>query len=175
MFRALIVACLGMIMAVPAFAQSKAIIPKPVIDAALVKEDCTVTIDQAMEDAQSFDLDTKFKVVLVTCWMAAYNVGGLVFTVDPAQPAQAKLHRFREWNRDKKWWTTNVVWNPDFNEASKRLTTMALHRGIGDCGAGGHYEWSGGEFKLTGFWYKPPCDGKEFKLGDPRWKLTPPP
>jgi hypothetical protein len=46
-------------------------------------------------------------------------------------------------------------------------------RGPGDCGSAGEWAWTGREFKMTGYWDKPNCDGEEFDR-DERYRVFPP-
>src|SRR5262245_1197910 len=146
-------------------------VPKSVLEA-VWPDECTIELKDADTDNELQPLDGKLKLLEVYCWRAAYQAGSIFFAVDPAAPDKARLLRFAYWSTLKKRMDTMVsLASPDFDPNTKTLSMAYKGRGIGDCGQTGTWKWDGQDFRLTGFWSKPNCDGKPFDGEGKRWRV----
>jgi hypothetical protein len=151
-------------------------IPRAVITAAMKKADCSRPLKDALEGIEASTLGPKLKLVEVSCWLAAYQGGSILFAVDPAAPAKARLLRFQDFD-GKKLRSTYSLTMPSFDEEKKVLRSFHKGRGMGDCGSAGEWTWGGAEFKLTGYWIKDACDGEPMEDegdGAEKWRVYPP-
>ena len=152
-------------------------IPRNVITAAMKKADCSLPIKDALEGIDVSTLDDKLKLVEVPCWRAAYQAGSILFVLDPAAPAKARLLSFQHWNGKKIGPTLNLTM-PSFEESTKVLSSFNKGRGLGDCGSIHEWAWERSDFKLTGAWVKNDCDGEPFDEADEKdkekWRIYPP-
>jgi uncharacterized protein DUF1176 len=159
-----------------AFAEKVPAIPRAVLTAAMKQADCSRSLKDAMEAIEAYALGPKLKLVEVPCWLAAYQGGSILFAVDPAAPAKARLLRFQDYD-GKKLRTTYSLTMPAFDEDKKILRSFHKGRGIGDCGSAGEWTWGGSDFKLAGYWIKDPCDGEPMEdegEGADKWRVYPP-
>ncbi len=150
-------------------------IPRNVITAAVKKADCSLALKDALEGINVSELDRKLKLVEVPCWRAAYQEGSILFVLDPAAPAKAKLIRLRHWD-GKKLGSTFALTMPAFTADTKALSSFHKGRGLGDCGSIHEWVWERSDFKLTGVWIKDDCDGEPFEDADDKekWRVYPP-
>ena len=140
------------------------------IEAGWKQAECSVELkDEKERDGE--DLGNGLKLVEVTCWRAAYQAGSILFAVDPKKPDEARLLRFQTWN-GKKFEPAFSLTDPSYDPKTKKLTSAHKGRGVGDCGSIGNWAWSGSEFKMTAYWNKDKCDGKEFDTAK-RWQVFP--
>ena len=112
-------------------------------------------------------------IVEVYCWRAAYQAGSIFFAVDPKAPDMARLLEFQELG-GKRLIKGYSLTSPDYDEKRRTMASFHKGRGVGDCGSLGEWKWSGKEFRLTGFWRKPNCDGQPFE-NSRRWRVFPKP
>jgi hypothetical protein len=152
-------------------------LPRNVITAAMKKADCSLPLKDVLEGINVSELDGKLKLVEVPCWRAAYQEGSILFALDPAAPAKARLLSFQHWNGKKIAPTLNLTM-PSFEEKTKTLSSFHKGRGLGDCGTIGEWAWAATDFKLTGVWVKDDCDGEPFDEADAKdkekWRIYPP-
>jgi hypothetical protein len=160
----------------PAKAEKPAV-TRAAVAAGMKRADCSRSLKDAMEGINVMaDLAPKLRLVEVPCWSAAYQAGSIVFVVDPAAPAKARLLRFQAWD-GKKLTSTFSLTLPDFDAEKKTLRSFHKGRGLGDCGTIGEWTWAGSDFKLTGTWIKDPCDGEPFdddEAAAEKWRVYPP-
>ena len=149
-------------------------IPKDVIEAGWKKAECTVDLKEVDDEQEALALSGKLKLVEVYCWRAAYQAGSIFFAVDPDAPDKAQLIRFPIWSAEKKRmaWSYSLT-SPEYDPKTKTLGMGHKGRGMGDCGVTGSWKWTGKDFRLTGFWSKPKCDGEPFD-DNRRWRVYPP-
>ena len=149
-------------------------IPRSVLEAGFKQAECTIDVKEIDDEYEVQPLSGKLKLVEVYCWRAAYQAGSIFFVVDPAAPDKAQLVRFRTWHTGKKRldWTHSLT-SPDYNAKTKQLGMAHKGRGVGDCGETASWKWTGREFRLTGYWSKPDCDGEPFD-DDKKWRVYPP-
>jgi Protein of unknown function (DUF1176) len=150
-------------------------IPRNVIVAAMKKADCSMPLKDALDSINVSELDRKLKLVEVPCWLAAYQGGTILFALDPAAPAKARLLRLQQWDGKKLVWTFSLTMS-DFTAEKKTLASFHKGRGMGDCGTIHEWVWERSDFKLTGAWQKDECDGQPFADEDDKdkWRVYPP-
>lgn len=155
-------------LAAPALAQDAAL-PRAALEDGFKKAECTVPIEDAAAEPQSFDLGDGKTLVLVSCWRAAYQSGSIAFVRD--RTGAARLLTFQDWN-GKRFAPTQSLSEADFDADKKTLGSYHKGRGIGDCGSMDEWAWTGTEFKLAKYFYKEKCDGRDFS-GGRRWQIFP--
>ena len=150
-------------------------LPRAVIAAGLKQADCEVPLAEATE-LDPDELGGGLKLVMVSCWRAAYNFGSILFTVDPKARDKARLLQFQVVDEKKKLTKTYSIDLPDFDAKKKTIASYHKGRGVGDCGTIGEWRWTGRDFKLTGFWTKEKCDGEVFEADShqKKWQVYPP-
>jgi hypothetical protein len=145
------------------------LLSRAAIEDGFKKADCTVELEDAAKDPQSFDLGEGKTLFLVSCWRAAYQSGSIAFVSDRASPA--KLLTFQSWD-GKRFVPLQSLSETDFDPEKKTLSSYHKGRGLGDCGSMGEWAWTGSEFKLAKYFYKEKCDGRDFS-GGRRWQIFP--
>jgi len=150
-------------------------IPRNVIAAAMKKADCSLPLKDALAGIDLSELAGKLRLVEVPCWRAAYQDGSILFVLDPAAPAKAKLIQFQHWD-GKKLGRTFTLTMPSFAADTKTLFSFHKGRGLGDCGSIHEWAWQRSDFKLTGVWIKDDCDGEPFDddSDKEKWRVYPP-
>jgi hypothetical protein len=146
------------------------------IAGALAQAECSVPLDEVKQEMTATALDDGQTLVELPCNRGAYNFLSIFMAVPTGAPEKASLLRFQIWE-GKGFRADYSLTNPDFDAKAKRLTMYHKSRGIGDCGTAGEWQWVGTDFKMTGFWVKNPCDGREFGFGSrnfERWRVFPP-
>ena len=160
-------------------AQGEIGVPKDIIASVLTKADCDTTDDQASEDSKTYELGESVKIVVLPCFIGAYQTSSIILQVDSRNLQQARLLELQNWEQindnSGRWNRTTLFFNVDFDSVNKRLLTHQMGRGMDDCGTAGQYAWKGGEFKLTAYWVKMKCDGKPFTTGGSKWRVKLPP
>jgi hypothetical protein len=157
-----------------ATAQASAI-PDALIEKALKDADCNVEFADAKKNMTAHKIDAKYSLVEVSCFNAAYNFSSILFVVTGGKPDKARLLRFQNWDGKRFEWTHALTF-ATWHEKTRRLTMFHKSRGPADCGSAGEWQWAGTDFRMVGFWYKDPCDGKLFGFGTPnfnRWRIFP--
>jgi hypothetical protein len=80
--RALIAAVVSIGLPLAALAQSAdGNLPRAAIEDAFTKSECSLPIDDAVRDQQAFDLGGGKKLILLNCFLAAYQGGGIAFVI----------------------------------------------------------------------------------------------
>ncbi len=151
-----------------ALAQDTAL-PRAAIEDGFKQAECSMKIEDAAKDPQSFDLGNGNKLFLVSCWRAAYQSGSIAIVRDRA--GQARLLTFQSWN-GKRFAPIQSLSEADYDADKKTLNSFHKGRGIGDCGSMGEWKWTGSDFKLSKYIFKEKCDGKLFS-GRRRWQVFP--
>jgi hypothetical protein len=157
-------AILGILLvSMTAQAQQTISLPKTLVADAFKKAECDVEIDEVIKDLEiGGELSGGLKIVEVSCWRAAYNFGSILFAVNPKEPAQARLLRFKTLGEGGKLIDTYQLSSPSYDVKTKKLGTAHKGRGVGDCGSVGEWRWRGKDFVLTRYWNKDECDGEPF-------------
>ena len=150
-------------------AQNK-VLPRGAIEEAFKNnDDCSVPIEEAAEAPDSFNLGGGQTLFIVKCWSAAYQSGQIMFLADAA--GKARPLTFQDWD-GKKFIPAKSLTEADFDPQKKTLSSYYKGRGIGDCGSLAEWTWSGSEFKMSKYFYKEKCDGRDFS-GGKRWQIFP--
>jgi hypothetical protein len=134
---------------------------------------CNQEIGQALNNVQYHDLGAGYSLGRVLCWMGPYQQSEILFLVAPKTGGRPQLLTFQEW-RDGQFVPADVLVMADYAESTRMLTSFNKFRGPGDCGALGNWLWSGTEFRMTDYWYKPKCDGIEFDTSGDSYRIFPP-
>jgi hypothetical protein len=145
------------------------------IGTALKRAECTVALAEAKKRLSLKPLDGKHRLAELPCWTAAYNMGSIFMAVPEGAPGKAQLVRFQT-SEGKRFTPSYSLSNANYEPKNSTLTMYHKSRGPGDCGSAGEWRWSGTDFRMIGFWYKDPCDGKEFGFGSDnfdRWRIFP--
>ncbi len=166
--RILVAAIMLGVLAVPAIADAAGL-PRDAIEKLFETTDCPLPIEEAVGSQQSFDLGDGKTLYLVNCWRAAYQNGRIALVTENA--GAARLLTFKSWN-GKRFISLESPTEPEFDPASKTLSSYHKGRGLGDCGSLAEWRWNGSEFKLTKYFYKEKCDGRDFS-GGRRWQIFP--
>jgi hypothetical protein len=159
----------------PASAETSALSDQQ-IATALKRAECTVELADARKEMTLSPIDSKHRLAELPCWTAAYNTGSIFMAVPEGATEKARLLRFQTSENGKRFTQTYALTNANYEQKTRTLQMYHKSRGAGDCGAAGAWRWSGTEFKMTGFWYKDPCDGQEFGFGAARfdrWRIFP--
>lgn len=162
-----------------------AALPKRVLDAAIQKslitqvrqsqrallksEDCNMARGNVGDTAAA--LDDQHALVLIECWLGAYQSSSLVFKVPFDQPRQAKrLVLDVPLGNKTIGLTRDMVTMGDFEGGV--LTHAAKGRGIADCGESASWVWNGQAFVLTQFSFMDSCRGGAPGLWPTVWRST---
>jgi len=85
--RALIAAVVSIGLPLAALAQSAdGNLPRAAIEDAFTKSECSLPIDDAVRDQQAFDLGGGKKLILLNCFLAAYQGGGPLSSKERTAP-----------------------------------------------------------------------------------------
>lgn len=95
-------------------------------------------------------LDARHSLALVghPCGNGAYNVFTSVFVVDETGRARPAMFDATT-GMDPDRANPNVLVNADWDAATRRLSSYAKGRGLGDCGVVQRYAWDGAGFRLV--------------------------
>jgi hypothetical protein len=137
------------------------------------RADCNQVLDQSLNNATYYELGGGYSLGMVLCWLGPTSQSHVLFLVAPRTGGRPQLLRFEEW-RDNKFHPTDVLAMAAYNSETKTITSDLRYSSSGVCGAAGEWTWTGGEFKMTGYWHKPDCsDDSEFDRED-RYRVFPP-
>jgi Protein of unknown function (DUF1176) len=145
----------------------------PLFEGAWKRAECNQPIDMALNNARYHELGGGYSLGMVLCWLGPNSESLILFLVAPKTGGRPQLLRFEEW-RDKKFVAADVVPMADYDPNTRRISSYRRYSSSGICAQAGEWTWSGGEFKMTGYWDKPDCkDESEFDRGD-RFRIFPP-
>lgn len=104
------------------------------------------------------DLGDGGTLYILPCWSAAYNFGwrGYVDRFGDGRFEAVALPRFVP---VEGWSATTTLVNYGYDADTETLYTFIRHRGIGDCGEQGAWQWHEEGFRLLEYRYKGECDG----------------
>jgi hypothetical protein len=104
------------------------------------------------------------KLVMVDCFLGAYQGTQMIYLVDSAKHAvgPARLHIYIDTGNGKPTlrYQTQILGVANFNPKTKRLTVFDKARGVGDCGFFSVYKLVGNTFVPVEARAKTKCDGK---------------
>jgi hypothetical protein len=147
-------------------------LPQSILAPAMNQADCVPAASE-LQKPESFDVEGDLKLVVVPCWIAAYNQPSILFILDSTHPEASRHLRFLDLDPDtKRWKDADTLFNVEYDGARHSIRSVFYYRGIGDCGESREYAWSGQEFKMTAHWLKPKCDQIPFKPGGSKWRAS---
>lgn len=150
-------------------------IPDRVIATAMQEADCWLSLADVKTDLPPAQrLDDRFRLLEIPCWRAAYQAGSMFLAFEAEMPKTARLLRFPIPEADGFIAEASLTF-PDFDPATRRLTSLHRARGLGDCGSAGRWIWIEDAFVLEHYWRKDDCDGTLFDpFNEPqRWRVYP--
>jgi hypothetical protein len=133
--------------------------------------ECNQQIENALNNVHYEELGGGYSLGMVLCWGGAYQQSHILFLVVPKTGGRPQLLTFQQWT-DNKFEPANVLFMASYEAKTATLTSFMKGRGVGDCGSAGEWTWAGKEFRMTGYWDKPNCDGEEFDRDD-RYRVFP--
>ncbi|MHA6672400.1 DUF1176 domain-containing protein [Enterobacter mori] len=97
-------------------------------------------------------------LLIVSCEAGAYNTVDLAWQVSRKKPFSARSIRLRLPFTPSSNSSEMELMNASFDEKTRELTTLALGRGIGDCGIQTRWRFDGQRFRLVRYAEEPSCD-----------------
>lgn len=97
-------------------------------------------------------------LLIVSCEAGAYNTVDLAWQVSRKKPFSARSIRLRLPFTPSSNSSEMELMNASFDEKTRELTTLALGRGIGDCGSQTRWRFDGQRFRLVRYAEEPSCD-----------------
>ncbi|EOY6097586.1 DUF1176 domain-containing protein [Enterobacter hormaechei] len=97
-------------------------------------------------------------LMIISCEAGAYNTVDLAWLVSRKKPFAARSVRLRLPFTPSSQSSDMELMNTSFDEKTRELTTLALGRGIGDCGIQTRWRFNGQRFRLVRYAEEPSCD-----------------
>ncbi|WP_426732486.1 DUF1176 domain-containing protein [Enterobacter cloacae complex sp. 357I10] len=97
-------------------------------------------------------------LMIISCEAGAYNTVDLAWLVSRKKPFAARSVRLRLPFTPSSQSSDMELMNASFDEKTRELTTLALGRGIGDCGNQTRWRFNGQRFRLVRYAEEPSCD-----------------
>ncbi|MFS9762632.1 DUF1176 domain-containing protein [Enterobacter hormaechei] len=97
-------------------------------------------------------------LMIISCEAGAYNTVDLAWLVSRKKPFAARSVRLRLPFTSSSQSSDMELMNASFDEKTRELTTLALGRGIGDCGIQTRWRFNGQRFRLVRYAEEPSCD-----------------
>ncbi|EOD8837366.1 DUF1176 domain-containing protein [Enterobacter hormaechei] len=97
-------------------------------------------------------------LMIISCEAGAYNTVDLAWLVSRKKPFAARSLRLRLPFTPSSQSSDMELMNASFDEKTRELTTLALGRGIGDCGIQTRWRFNGQRFRLVRYAEEPSCD-----------------
>ncbi|MCM7433312.1 DUF1176 domain-containing protein [Enterobacter hormaechei subsp. xiangfangensis] len=97
-------------------------------------------------------------LMIISCEAGAYNTVDLAWLVSRKKPFAARSVRLRLPFTPSSQSSYMELMNASFDEKTRELTTLALGRGIGDCGIQTRWRFNGQRFRLVRYAEEPSCD-----------------
>lgn len=97
-------------------------------------------------------------LMIISCEAGAYNTVDLAWLVSRKKPFSARSVRLRLPFTPSSQSSDMELMNASFDEKTRELTTLALGRGIGDCGIQTRWRFNGQRFRLVRYAEEPSCD-----------------
>ncbi|EPN8564974.1 DUF1176 domain-containing protein [Enterobacter hormaechei] len=97
-------------------------------------------------------------LMIISCEAGAYNTVDLAWLVSRKKPFAARSVRLRLPFTPSSQSSDMELMNASFDEKTRELTTLALGRGIGDCGIQTRWRFNGQLFRLVRYAEEPSCD-----------------
>ena len=97
-------------------------------------------------------------LLIVSCEAGAYNTVDLAWLVSRKKPFSSRSVRLRLPFTPSSGSSEMELMNARFDERTRELTTLALGRGIADCGIQTRWRFDGQRFRLVRYAEEPSCD-----------------
>ena len=116
------------------------------------------SLDPARREVRVTALTDDKALLMISCEAGAYNTVDLAWLVSRKKPFASHLVRLRLPFMPSSDSSEMELMNASFDEKSRELTTLALGRGIGDCGIQTRWRFTGQRFRLVRYAEEPSCD-----------------
>lgn len=117
------------------------------------------SLDPSRREVRVTALTDDKALLMVSCEAGAYNTVDLAWLVSRQKPFAARMVRLRLPFIPASNVSNMELMNARFDEKSRELTTLALGRGMGDCGVQTRWRFDGQRFRLVRYAEEPTCDG----------------
>ena len=117
------------------------------------------SLDPSRREVRVTALTDDKALLIVSCEAGAYNTVDLAWIVSRKKPFAARSVRLRLPFTPSSESSDMELMNAKFDEKARELTTLALGRGIGDCGIQTRWRFDGQRFRLVRYAEEPSCDG----------------
>lgn len=116
------------------------------------------SLDPARREVRVTALTDDKALLMISCEAGAYNTVDLAWLVSRKKPFAARAVRLRLPFVPSSDSSDMELMNTGFDEKSRELTTLALGRGLGDCGIQTRWRFDGQRFRLVRYAEEPSCD-----------------
>ncbi len=104
-------------------------------------------------------LDENNHLVIIPCFLAAYNSGARLFLVQEKEQKSILL-LWAHYTQLTGWSGTDILSNVSFDNQTNKITMIHKGRGLGDCGVFAQWHWQKDFFIMKELRAKENCDGK---------------
>lgn len=116
------------------------------------------SLDPARREVRVTALTDDKALMMISCEAGAYNTVDLAWLVSRKKPFAARPVRLRLPFVAASESSDMELMNAGFDEKNRELTTLALGRGIADCGIQTRWRFNGQRFRLVRYAEEPSCD-----------------
>ena len=116
------------------------------------------SLDPTRRDVRVTALTDDKALLMISCEAGAYNTVDLAWVVSRKKPFASHAVRLRLPFVPSSDSSEMELMNASFDEKSRELTTLALGRGIADCGIQTRWRYTGQRFRLVRYAQEPSCD-----------------
>ncbi|ELP5693449.1 MULTISPECIES: DUF1176 domain-containing protein [Enterobacter] len=116
------------------------------------------SLDPNRREVRVTALTDEKALLIISCEAGAYNTVYLAWLVSRKKPFSSRSVRLRLPFTPADDSSEIELMNARFDEKTRELTTLALGRGIGDCGVQTRWRFDGQRFRLVRYAEEPSCD-----------------
>ena len=116
------------------------------------------SLDPNRREVRVTALTDEKALLIISCEAGAYNTVDLAWLVSRKKPFSSRSVRLRLPFTPADDSSEIELMNARFDEKTRELTTLALGRGIGDCGVQTRWRFDGQRFRLVRYAEEPSCD-----------------
>ena len=116
------------------------------------------SLDPNRREVRVTALTDEKALLIVSCEAGAYNTVDLAWLVSRKKPFSARSVRLRLPFTPSSGSSEMELMNASFDEKTREMTTLALGRGLGDCGIQTRWRFDGQRFRLVRYAEEPSCD-----------------
>lgn len=116
------------------------------------------SLDPNRREVRVMALTDDKALLMISCEAGAYNTVDLAWLVSRKKPFAARTVRLRLPFVSSSESSEMELMNARFDEKTRELTTLALGRGMGDCGIQTRWRFDGQRFRLVRYAEEPSCD-----------------